>query len=74
MIRLDDLASELDRDHQLRMLAFLRESGAQVFISGTELPAHWPAAGIELFHVEQGTLSPLSGPAGAPPAPRPELL
>lgn len=74
VILLDDLASELDRDHQQRMLAFLRGSRAQVFITGTELPAHWPAAEIDLFHVEQGGLRPLPGQGGTPAATGPELL
>jgi len=74
VILLDDLASELDRDHQQRMLAFLRHSGAQVFITGTELPAHWPAADLRLFHVEQGSLTSLAHAVGAPPAAGGELL
>ncbi len=53
---LDDLASELDRDHQARLLRRLRASGAQVFVTGTEAgPAFagdgWPAT---TFHVEHG--------------------
>lgn len=57
---LDDLASELDRDHQARLLDRLRTSGAQVFVTGTEAaPAlrdsDWP---VELFHVEHGRVRP----------------
>src|SRR5690606_7543945 len=33
---LDDLASELDREHQRRLLERLHGSGAQVFVTGTE--------------------------------------
>ena len=55
---LDDLASELDRDHQARLLDRLRGSGAQVFVTGTDpipgLPeANWPLA---VFHVEHGAV------------------
>ncbi|MGJ4803297.1 DNA replication/repair protein RecF [Luteimonas sp. SDU82] len=58
---LDDLASELDRDHQARLLERLRASGAQVFVTGTEAgPAlteadGWPMA---VFHVEHGCVRP----------------
>jgi len=53
VIVLDDLAAELDRPHRARVLEFLRESAAQVFISGTETPDDvGPEA--RLFHVEQG--------------------
>jgi DNA replication and repair protein RecF len=54
VIVLDDLASELDRDHQQRVLGHLLASGAQVFLTGTEPPA-WPVPGPEgllRFHVE----------------------
>ena len=55
VVALDDLASELDRPHQRRVLAFLAATGAQVFVTGTEVPpeleslTHPPT----LFHVEQ---------------------
>lgn len=52
VIALDDLASELDGPHRERVLAFLAETPAQTFITGTEvLQAAVPMA---LFHVEQG--------------------
>ncbi len=58
IVALDDLSSELDRNHQQRVLQRVLGSGAQVFITGTEPPAgllglRVPAA---LFHVEQGEL------------------
>jgi DNA replication and repair protein RecF len=58
VVVLDDLASELDRQHQQRVLAYLRETEAQVFISGTELPAAeaTAGAGASVFHVEHGTV------------------
>jgi len=64
VILLDDLASELDRDHQRRMLAWLTHSRAQVFITGTEIPAHLATGEALWFHVEQGELQASAGPAG----------
>lgn len=60
VIALDDLASELDRNHQRRVLGRLHASGAQVFITGTEAPSALSElnAKTNTFHVEQnGTLS-----------------
>ena len=56
IVVLDDLASELDRKHQARVLELLTASGAQVFVSGTEVPAALEAFGTGLtrFHVEHG--------------------
>lgn len=55
VIALDDLASELDRNHQRRVLERLLASGAQVLVTGTEAPAALQAIGVPLavFHVEQ---------------------
>jgi DNA replication and repair protein RecF len=57
---LDDLTAELDRDHQERLLARLRASGAQVFVTGTEAPRGLEATGWvpAVFHVEQGRIEP----------------
>jgi DNA replication and repair protein RecF len=53
VVALDDLASELDRHHQGRVLARLQASGAQVFITGTEAPPGLPVeTPIRRFHVE----------------------
>ncbi|WP_327058752.1 DNA replication/repair protein RecF [Luteimonas fraxinea] len=60
VIALDDLASELDRHHQRQVLACLRNAGAQVLITGTERPEHWPVEVLEdaaTFHVEHGVVS-----------------
>ena len=60
VIALDDLASELDRHHQRQVLEYLDDAGAQVLITGTEQPAHWPEAALadaRVFHVEQGVVS-----------------
>lgn len=57
---LDDLASELDRPHQQRVLQRLADRGSQVFVSGTDIPA--AVAELDLaprvFHVEHGTIIP----------------
>lgn len=64
VIALDDLASELDRHHQRRILERLLASDAQVFITGTEAPAGLKDSAIRptLFHVEQGVVRRLSNP------------
>lgn len=61
VIALDDLASELDRAHQRRVLQRLLASGPQILVTGTEPPAgllelDLPAA---QFHVEHGQLREL---------------
>lgn len=57
---LDDLASELDRHHQARVLRRLHERGTQVFLSGTDLPPAVTELGLthRLFHVEHGEIRP----------------
>lgn len=56
VVALDDLASELDRRHQARVLARLAGTGAQVFITGTESPQSWNCRDLSdaVFHVEHG--------------------
>jgi DNA replication and repair protein RecF len=60
IIALDDLASELDRHHQARVLKRLVASGAQVLITGTDVPAGLVGleAPITRFHVEHGQIIP----------------
>lgn len=60
VIVLDDLASELDQHHQERVLGYLLESGAQVFISGTTaLPLdEYGTSQPAVFHVERGEIQP----------------
>jgi DNA replication and repair protein RecF len=60
VVALDDLASELDRPHQQRVLDRLIASGAQVFLTGTEMPALLSVSNgaerpsrLKMFHVEQ---------------------
>ncbi|MFT3790469.1 MAG: DNA replication/repair protein RecF [Rudaea sp.] len=56
VIAFDDLCSELDAAHQAVALAALTGSGAQILLTGTEIPSalleRFPAQ--RLFHVEQG--------------------
>lgn len=59
VMALDDLASELDRTHQVRVLERLQASRAQVFVTGTEPPAvlaHQPKD-LAVFHVEHDRVS-----------------
>ena len=60
VVALDDLASELDAGHRRRVLETLGESGAQVFVTGTDAPALATGAGrkVDVFHVEQGVVGP----------------
>lgn len=61
VVALDDLASELDRNHQGRVLQRLVASGAQVFMTGTEAPSALAQLDIvpRVFHVERGAVIPL---------------
>ena len=56
ILQLDDLGAELDRTHQKRTLEALRDSGAQVMITGTEVPTAMAGsdASFAMFHVEHG--------------------
>ena len=54
----DDLASELDRHHQRRVLDRLNLTGAQIFITGTDAPAALGDIRHAMFHVEHGQLLP----------------
>lgn len=59
VVALDDLASELDRHHQRRILERLLASQVQVFLTGTELPDMIAGLGVpaRLFHVERGVIT-----------------
>lgn len=59
IIALDDLASELDSDHQRRALAECGAQGAQLFVTGTHRPEsveRWTGE-LREFHVEQGSVT-----------------
>ncbi len=57
----DDLASELDDEHQRRVVELARMSNAQVLLTGTALPAVLSGSrdGLGVFHVEQGRVRAL---------------
>ncbi|MCF7223670.1 DNA replication/repair protein RecF [Marilutibacter chinensis] len=61
VIVLDDLGSELDREHQARVLSRLVGSDAQAFITGTESPPGLQKVQVPVtrFHVEHGALVPI---------------
>ena len=59
VVCLDDLASELDKTHQAAVVDQLRAAGAQVLVTGTEVPEALQDGPTQVFHVEQGQLSPL---------------
>ena len=66
----DDLASELDQQHFAYVLAWLSQTRAQIWISGTAPLAayaeHFPEA--RMFHVERGTVAIANASvASAPP-------
>ncbi len=56
VVALDDLASELDRAHQTRVLEQLSGWGAQVVMTGTEIPPAVVDLALQpaVFHVEHG--------------------
>lgn len=56
VIALDDLASELDRHHQAKLLERLAASPAQVLITATEAPQELEAQPLTRFHVEHGAV------------------
>ena len=55
---LDDLASELDVAHQRQALATILASGAQILLTGTELPGVLAEMSVptRMFHVERGAV------------------
>ncbi|WP_109124649.1 DNA replication/repair protein RecF [Dyella sp. C11] len=59
VVCLDDLASELDKAHQAAVVSQLQAVGAQVLVTGTEVPEALQGSPALVFHVEQGRLNPL---------------
>ncbi|HEY6941774.1 DNA replication/repair protein RecF [Dokdonella sp.] len=59
IICLDDLASEIDAQHQRRVLREVAASGAQVFLTGTEVPTALvdTVPDAAMFHVEHGQVA-----------------
>lgn len=58
LICLDDLASELDQDHQQRLVHRLLEGDAQVWVTGTDCPVPLRQQEVRMFHVEHGQVTP----------------
>ena len=58
VIALDDFGSELDLDHQRRVLEWLQQGCEQVLISGVEVPdaLRHESSATTVFHVEHGGL------------------
>lgn len=59
LLLLDDLCSELDALRAGAVLAYLRERGVQAIVTGVERPSWAQDPRDALFHVEQGTITPL---------------
>ena len=59
IVCLDDLASELDQEHQASVVAQLLAAQAQILLTGTELPLTLREVPARVFHVEQGDLTRL---------------
>lgn len=58
IVALDDLASELDEAHQASVVRRLQAVGAQVLLTGTEVPKALEGVPARVFHVEQGKVAP----------------
>jgi len=59
IVCLDDLSSELDREHQSAVVAQLLRSDTQILLTGTEMPDALGGVPSTVFHVEQGKVSRL---------------
>ncbi|HEX7817722.1 DNA replication/repair protein RecF [Dyella sp.] len=59
IVALDDLASELDEAHQRLVVERLAGAGAQILVTGTDVPGALRDAKVIVFHVEQGVVKPL---------------
>lgn len=57
VICLDDLASELDADHQRLVLEEVMRGPAQVFLTGTQMLPAMTAGDTAMFHVEHGSVT-----------------
>jgi DNA replication and repair protein RecF len=59
VVCLDDLASELDVAHQSAVIDELVSAGAQILVTGTEVPEGLRNKPTRTFHVEQGQVAAL---------------
>lgn len=60
ILLLDDFASELAPEFQARLAAGMAEYPGQKFVTAFEIPAGFTSYEAGLFHVEHGTIRPLS--------------
>lgn len=64
----DDLPSELDEHHRLALCRLLEQLNCQVFITCVDsnvLQTGWAEdTPVSMFHVEQGSITPVHGPSG----------
>ncbi len=58
IVCLDDLASELDAEHQASVVRALAAAGSQVIVTGTEKVTALEAVDVTVFHVEHGRVRP----------------
>lgn len=59
VVCLDDLASELDQEHQYSVIGQLIDAKAQILLTGTAMPVAMEGRPARVFHVERGALSRL---------------
>jgi DNA replication and repair protein RecF len=59
LLLLDDLCSELDSANAGAVLSMLREHEYQAWVTGVERPSWASSSADALFHVEQGSITPL---------------
>lgn len=57
ILLLDDLCSELDKQHLAAVMDWLAQTGAQLLISSVDWPSQLGAFSATLFHVEQGRIN-----------------
>ena len=56
VVLIDDLAAELDRDNQERVLGEIARRGVQAFVTAIQLPGDRQPIPARVFHVEHGEL------------------
>jgi DNA replication and repair protein RecF len=56
VVLIDDLAAELDRANQQRVLEEIAGRGVQAFVTAIEVPGDKPLIPVGVFHVEHGRL------------------
>ena len=62
----DDIAAELDVDHADKVCGLLQNNESQVLLTAVNSPEArrlYAGGAMNLFHVEQGCVTPLDGPS-----------